>query len=163
MSIQIQHVDTNQVAQYSNYFVDIVYNNFIELTSQPNVKHSQEEIYKLLTSDSFSGFIVYYFPKNSTKSKIIGYLFGEFMTTPDGRYVYYLSYIFIAPSFRRHHLGNKLMEKMIESCKSIGVNFIVLMCDLSDKKLVRFYENFGFVPDPALHQGQQHDVLCLYL
>lgn len=154
---EIKHIDQQLIPIYTN----IIFNNFIHLTKFNYVKHSIKDITKLLSSPSFFGYTISF--KTCANTKIIGYLFGEFITTPDGRYVYYLSYIYISPNYQHMKLGSILLKKLISHCKLMGLSFIVLTCDFDDPKILHFYKNFGFVPDPSLRKNKKHDVMCLYL
>lgn len=157
MTITIEEVNAKRIEKHAMIYATIIYNNFIDLTQFSYVTHNKEEIYKNLLSDDMFGYIV----KNGTK--VIGYLFGEFMNLNDGRHVYYLSYIYISPKYRHYKLGTTLLNKLIETCNNIGVMFIVLTCDSQDSIVMNFYKKFGFISDPILKRNLRHDVLCLYL
>lgn len=160
--ITVQEVSFKDIQKDIKNFTVAIFNNFIELTRHPYVKHTKEEIRRLLESEQLFGYIVRYRnPENITK--IIAYLFGETTTLPDGRNAYYLSYIYVSPNFQHKKLGSLLMKKIIYHCQHFGIPFIVLTCDTEDTKVMNFYKKLGFVSDPALATGKKHDVFCLYL
>lgn len=182
-SLSVEEVDTQKIHQYINIYTNIIYYNFIELANRSDVVHTKEDIYKLLLSSDMYGYVVRF------TTKIVGYLFGEFITLSDGRNVYYLSYIYVAPKYRQYKIGSVLLQKIINKCNNRGVMFIVLTCDTHDERVMHFYKKFGFIPDPVLKRNSgfvqdsfssmtstnnivgtindynniQHDVLCLYL
>lgn len=166
--IKVYEIDSRTIRQSVPTFTQIIYSNFIELTEYSYVKHTIKDIRELLSSEQLFGYIVKYIPhtnlQNSVNSeKIIAYLFGETSVMPDGRNAYYLSYIFVAQKYRHLKIGSQLLSKLIKHCQNLGLTFIVLTCDMSDTKLVEFYEKFGFVLDPNLRRNKKHDVMCLYL
>lgn len=181
-SLSVEEVDTQKIYQYIDIYTNIIYYNFIELANRSDVVHTKEDIHKLLLSDDMYGYIVRF------ANKIVGYLFGEFTTLSDGRNVYYLSYIYIAPKYRQYKIGSVLVQKLIDKCNNRGIMFIVLTCDTHDTRVMHFYQKFGFIQDPVLkrnvsiqdsclsmtstnnimntingYNNVQHDVLCLYL
>ena len=153
----IQEVNSTDILQNIRIYTEIIFRHFIELTQHQYVKHDRKEIYKMLTSDDMYGYIV------RKDSKIIAYLFGEKSVLQDGRNSYYLSYIYVVPKYQHMKIGSILMKRLISNCKHEGLQFIILTCDTQDKKVMHFYEKFGFVYDPLLRNNKQHDVLCLYL
>lgn len=153
----VDEVNANNIQPLIHIYTKIVYTHFIDLAQYQYVQHNEPAIHKLLSSDDMFGYVV------KVEQKIIGYLFGEFTVLSDGRRVYYLSYVYIAPRFQHHRIGSILMKKLINKCYVHGSLFIVLTCDNEDKKIMNFYKKFGFVPDPVLRRHQKHDVLCLYL
>lgn len=153
----IHKVKSHDIQQNVKIYTEIIYHNFIELAQHTYVKHTREDIYRLLTSDQMFGYIVIY------SNKIIAYLFGEISLMPDGRNAYYLSYIYVSPKYQHLHLGTELLSLLINHCKHFGIPFIVLTCDTEDVKVMNFYAKFGFISDPVLKNNRRHDVLCLYL
>lgn len=155
----IEEVKYQQIQPNIKMYVNIIFTHFISLTEYSYIDHSQQSIYKLLSSENMFGYIV----RHPTTKNIIGYMFGETSLLPDGRNAYYLSYIYVVPKYQHMKIGTILMTKIIQHCKYVGVPFIVLTCDIEDKKLMNFYKKFGFVFDLLLKKNKKHDVLCLYL
>ena len=94
---------------------------------------------------------------------MIAYLIGEFKTLNDGRYVYYISYLYVAKPYRSRKIGAQLMKLIISKCNNIGVKHIILTCDTHDRKVLTFYKNIGFIPDPVLKNLSRHEVYTLYM
>jgi len=144
---------------HHNTLVTTIYKNFADISNQDGAIHTPQEISKLLKSSDFIGLFVY-----TEEKTIAGYLIGELKRLDDGRYVYYISYIYVANKYRNNKIGTYLMDLLIKKCKTIwGINFIVLTCDTKDPKIVKFYQNFGFIPDPVIRTMRRHDVMTLYL
>lgn len=152
--IEVKHLD---ISHNKNIFMNIIFNNFIDLVNYPYVKHTRQDIQNLLSSEQMIGYVAKY------AEKIIAYMFGEVSQMPDGRNAYYLSYIFVAPKYQHLKIGSLMLNKIINHCRHYGIPFIVLTCDTEDTKVMNFYKKFGFILDPLLRNGKRHDVLCLYL
>jgi len=136
-------------------FVNSVYNNFIDLSKYPELKHTKQDIYKLLKSENMRGYIV------RQDNKLLGYLIGEIMILADGRKVFYISYIYIAASFRKKHIGSKLLEMVIKTSRSLKFDGVLLTCDTENIPVYDFYQKRGFMPDLVLRKYARHDVLYL--
>lgn len=136
---------------------NIAYHNFKYLTKYPELQHSIDDIMKSLKSEGNLSYLLY------DNKKLIGYMIGDFKTLPDNRYGYYISYVYIMEKYRNSGLGSKLMDMLIQECKDRGIGWIVLTCDSRDKKIVRFYEKYGFTIDKSLDQNKIHKVYSLRL
>jgi GNAT superfamily N-acetyltransferase len=159
MCIFIKSVNNTNIHQNINIniFSNIIYNNFIELKNINYLIHNKKDIINLLLNKNFNGFLLF------DNSKIIGYLIGKFTILSDGRYVYFLDYIYIAKNFRNKKLGELLINKLISYCLENGVNIITLICDYSDEKVIKFYNKFGFIKDTFLNNHKKHNILSLYI
>lgn len=135
----------------------VIYKNFSYLTAYPEVQHNVNSIVQSLNVEGNYCYLLYH------NNDLIGYLVGDFRTLPDNRYGYYISYVYICEKYRNMKLGTKLMDKLINKCKEKGVKFIVLTCDIRDKKVVNFYRKYGFNKDPNLPGNNPHLVFSLYL
>lgn len=142
---------------HSELFAHNIYNNFIDLANDGSVQHNKKEILRLLNCDDFIGFLVY------NNNILIGYLVGEIKTLQDSRIVYYISYIYVSTVYRGKKIGSRLIDLVIKECNDIGLKFVVLMCNTSDKMVTTFYKKKGFTLDPLLKRGNKHDVFVLYL
>jgi ribosomal protein S18 acetylase RimI-like enzyme len=136
-------------------FANTIYANFIYLANSPDLMHTKQEIQRLLTDENMIGYII------SDNNHIIAYLIGEIKHLNDGRIVFYISYIFVAPKYRSQKLGTYLLKKVIQRSQEKGIKFIILTCD---SKLLSYYDKFGFQYDPVLRSNddKQH-ILTLYL
>lgn len=141
----------------TKYFIDVIYNNFLNLDKQEGLKHTKDEIKRLLTSQSMVGFLVH------DKDILVGYIVGEQINLNDGRLVFYITYIYTAKKYRNKGLGEKLVKYILQKVKKIGLSFVVLKCDGTNEKVCKFYSKRGFVPDPVLSSNGKHKVLVYYL
>lgn len=143
--------------QNPNSLVNTIYNNFIYLANTPQLQHNKQEILRLLTDENLFGLLVF------NKDKLVGYLIGETKTLADGRYVYYISYVYVAKEYRKHKIGTQLLQILIKKCHELGVQFILLTCDIKDEMAYKFYLKNKFVDDPILKSNNQHKILIKYL
>ena len=136
---------------------NIIYKNFIYLTSKPELQHNKEELTRLLTDENMLTYFVY------ENDKAVAYLVGEIKNLNDGRTAFYISYIFVAQKYRSKHIGSLLLKHVVKSIQSTGIKYILLTSDTADEKLSHFYEKFGFTIDPILRNNSRHEVFVLYL
>jgi len=119
---------------------DVIYNNFIYLNQFPELIHNKNEIQRLLKSSTKSCYLATY------KNKLIGYLIGEYKFLHDGKYAFFISYIYVISPFRSKNIGKFLMNKIIHECKQKNIKFIALTCYTKDTKVVDFYtKKYKFV------------------
>jgi len=156
----IQKITCIEASRIKNpeLLANVAFNNFIYLTEFPELMHTKQDIIKTLQASGNLCYLVY------DDTKLIGYLIGDFRTLPDNRYGYYISYMYVSEQYRAKKIGSKLMNMLIDKCKSTGTKFIVLTCDVNDTKIVNFYKKYGFNIDPSLgDNNKRHVVFCLYL
>lgn len=159
ISIREVHGDRlKYVSQKSlNNFIATIYNNFIELVNYPQLKHTPEELYRLLTSPNMIMFTI------SKGTLMIGYVVGELMKLDDGRFVLFISYIYVGANYRRNGLGSILLNKMIEYANFKSMDAVTLICDTEDHNIIDFYFMRGFMYDQYLRRYDKYDVLTLNL
>lgn len=136
----------------------VIYKNFGYLKNFPELSHNPEEIKRLLTGNQSHCLFIY-----NESNEIIAYLIGEHKKLNDGRLVYYISYIYVSSKYRKKGLGSDLVDKVIKRCENMGINFIILTCDIQDENAYNFYRKLGFVDDPVLGSASKHRVLTLFL
>lgn len=141
---------------------DTIFNNFNYLTNFADLQHNKTSIINILNGDSLLCYFVFD-DTDSNNRKMIAYLIGDFKKLNDGRYVYYLSYIYVSQAYRRQKIGKRLMERLFIDCKKNGCQFILLTFDTKDDKLIKFYKDYEFVPDPVLHTNNRHGVYTKFL
>lgn len=90
-------------------------------------------------------------------------MIGEFKNLNDGRLVYYITYLFVAPKFRNKRIASQLLRYLINKCKSWGIKHITLTCDTYNIKLCSFYKKIGFIPDLIMRNMKRHEIFTLYL
>jgi GNAT superfamily N-acetyltransferase len=135
------------------FFINIIYNNFIEFANDYKLMHSKEKIEEGLRKE---GSIIILLMNDL--NKIIGFSTGNIMVLDDHRKVLHVSYIYVAESERDKKLGAMLLaetEKIAYINKCIG---ITLIFDTHQDKLVRFYENRGYMLDINLRRYERYDV-----
>lgn len=82
--------------------------------------------------------------------KLIGYAFGAVVTKPymaalPDEPCFEIVDIYMAPPFRSHDVGGKLLEVLIESARKIGIKNFRLHSGTKDiAKAVSFYNRHGF-------------------
>lgn len=137
---------------------NIAFNNFKYLTQYPELQHTQNDIKTIINSSGNLSYLLY------NNNKLIGYMIGDFRTFPDGRYGYYISYVYIMEKYRGLGLGSKLMDILLQECKNRNiVKCIILTCDSRDGKIIKFYRKYGFDIDKNLDQNKVHKVYSLNL
>lgn len=133
-------------------FVSIIYNNFPELHSSPEI-HNKKDIKSILLNENMYGFII---TKDST---IIGYLFGDMrIASYSTRRIFYISYIYIGSKYRDRGLGTKLINKSIELANRLHLDGVMLTYDTQNSSLVKFYQNKGFMLDTMLRKYTRFDI-----
>jgi len=131
----------------------IIFTNFKELADYQQLKHSMEDIMKLLQSENA---IVCLYIINK---KTAGYMVGEIMKLNDGREVFYVSYIFTSPKFRNNGIASKLMNTVDELTNKYKLDGIMLTCNSEDKHIYDFYLKKGFMPDMLLRTYAKYEVM----
>lgn len=140
-----------------NEFIKMVYENFIDLIEDESLNHNEKEIYRLLNNDNFVGILLL------DEYKLVGYTLGEFMNLNDGRFCYYISYIFVSISYRNNGLASKMLNRIFDIAKQTNCSTIVLTMDTDNIELLDFYTKRGFSLDILLRKYTKHDVLSLSL
>jgi len=138
-------------------FIDIIYNNFYNLTAYPVLKHNKEEISRLLKSPKLLLFTIF------LHDKMIGYIVGEYVKLDDGRNVAYVSYLYVSSKFRGAGIGTILLNTLINKAMMAKVDDIVLISDTEDQKVLDFYFKKGFIYDLQLRRYDRYDILSLDL
>lgn len=144
----------NNSCKNISLFNNVIYNNFIELSEYPILKHTLEDINILLLSKNMRGFLIY-----NDDNKVIGYLFGEIIKLNDGRNVFFLSYIYVAIAYRKLKIGSLMLNKVIQNTKK--TDGILLICDSEDTFVMNFYQMKGFMPDLILRRYDKYDLMYL--
>lgn len=137
------------------YFTNVIYNNFIHLLKYPHLKHSKNEILKLLKSKNVILYIAV------TNNKISGYLLGEIIILNDGRTVLYITYLYVATNMRKHGIASELIDKANIYTIDKKLNGLMLTCNTHDKYVLNFYTKKGFTVDMLLKTNSQYEVFYL--
>lgn len=147
------NISMSAIPEGTELFARTIYNNFLSLADYPVLKHTMDEIRRLLMSDDL---ILYLAIRDK---KIIGYLVGEFMTLNDGRNVLYISYLYVASKFRKHNVGSNLLKMAMNKSIKSKLNGILLISDTEDKQAANFYAKHYFSYDNILRRYERYDVL----
>ena len=132
--------------------IKTIYNNFKDLSTNPKLKHTPEEIKKILNSKKA---VVLLYMDND---KICGYLVAEEMKLFDRRQIMYISYIYVAPSYRNKGIGHKLMNYITAVTETKRLDGIMLIYDTRKAYLRNFYDKQGFMVDFALRRYEDDEV-----
>ena len=135
-------------------FINLIYNNFIELTEEDKLMHTKENIEKNLRADNSVIIIAY----DKTNNKIAGFLAANIMELDDRRMVFYISYIYTAEKYRNNGIATRLMDVSEQITHNKKCNGIMLIFDTDNKQLYHFYEGRGFMQDINLRRYEKHDV-----
>jgi ribosomal protein S18 acetylase RimI-like enzyme len=148
--LYIKSVDNNFFNRPNlELFIDTIFNNFIDLYNFPYLKHNKTEILKLLSSNNFYGFLVFH------GNIIIGYLLGEVINL-NNQFVFFINYLFIAPTFRNNKLGTQLINIAKQYVIMNDFDAIAQLCDINNQNIINFYEKLGFIiSNEKLHQNHE--------
>jgi ribosomal protein S18 acetylase RimI-like enzyme len=136
-------------------FVDTVFKNFMNLYDFPQLNHNKNEIFRLLNSETFHGFIIFY------GNKLIGYLLGEIVNY-NNMNLYFINYVYVSTVFRDKKLGTQLINNASEYARTQNMEGVSLMCDSENEKNMHFYNKLGFVlSDNRLYQ--KHELFIKHL
>lgn len=148
----LTHKDISQQKDLS-IFIDIIYNNFIDLKVDYKLMHNKEDIEKNLRSKNSVIIII-----TNESDKIIGFLTSSIMVLDDRRKVLYISYIYVAESERNKKLGSSLIREAENFAKNSNCIGVMLIFDTYQPYLVNFYETRGYMLDINLRRYERHDV-----
>ena len=130
-------------------FIDTVFNNFNELYNFPQLKHNRDEIIRLLYSQKFHGFLIFY------GNKMIGYLLGEVIDYNELS-LYFINYVFVSPVFRDKKLGTQLINLAKNYALQENLDGVSLISDTENDKNFNFYKKLGFeIHEERLYQRHE--------
>lgn len=134
-------------------FIDIIYNNFEELSYNDKLLHNKEDIEKNLRSKNSVIVIL-----TNDSDKMIGFLTANVVVLDDRRKVLYISYIYVAETERNKGIGRNLMNEAEKFANKLNCIGVMLIFDTHQPNLVKFYETRGYMLDINLRRYEQHDV-----
>ncbi len=148
-------LDKTDIAKQKDlsFFIDIIYNNFIELKYEDKLMHTKEKIEENLKNDN-SIIII----KMNEDNKIVGFVTANIMMLEDRRRVIFINYIYVAETERNKQIGSELLNKAEEIGKQNNCLGIMLIFDTQQDNLVRFYEDRGYMLDINFRRYERHDV-----
>ena len=134
----------------------IIYLNFLELQNVEGIVFNIDSIFNTLNSDNLLGWFI------MMNNQIIGYIIGELKDLVDGRYVYYISYLYIIKKHRSKGLGFKLMLNCMNYISNINVKFIMLTCN-KNSQAFKLYKKLGFIVDSIIKiENPDYNILVYY-
>ena len=139
-----------------NRLAKIIFLNFIELENQPDIVFNIDDITSTLTSNNLLGWFLL-----DDLGQIIGYIVGELKELTDGRYVYWISYLYLIKKYRSKGLGYKMMLCCIQYIIGINVKFIMLISNVNSVAF-NLYKNLGFGFDPLIKINNPNYSVLLY-
>jgi len=148
-------LDNTDIAKQKDlsFFIDVIYNNFIELSEEDKLMHTKQKIEENLKSDNSIIILML----NEDK-KIIGFVTANIMVLDDRRKVIFITYIYVAETERNKQLGTELLNKAELIGKQNNCLGCMLIFDTQQQNLVRFYEDRGYMLDINLRRYERHDV-----
>lgn len=138
--------------QNMNLLTDVIYNNFIDLSSNKKLLHEKDKIYETLTSNDVFLLLVV------ENNKLVAYVLASIMMLNDNRKVLYISYIYVAKTHRNRGIASQCIKKIEIAAKKNRCDGIMLIFNTKDSKLFHFYETRGFMLDINLRRYEMHDV-----
>jgi GNAT superfamily N-acetyltransferase len=135
------------------FFIETIYNNFIELKHENKLMHTREKIEENLKSDNSIIIII----MNEDK-KIVSFLTANIIMLDDRRKVIFITYIYVAETERNKKYGSLLLNKSEQVGKDNKCIGCMLIFDTQQDNLVRFYEDRGYMLDINLRRYERHDV-----
>jgi len=75
---------------------------------------------------------------------IVGYILGEITKVDENKSKVHIMSFGVLPNFRKHRVGTKLMNKIIEHAKSINHNIMSLYVHAENHAGISFYKKHGF-------------------
>ena len=117
-------------------FAKIIFFNFLYLQYEKNINFSLNSIIDILKNPSLIGWLVI------NDGIIIAYLIGNKQLLTDGRYVFFVSYLYVSEKYRNKGIGTTLMLNCFKYCKENRMAFIMLISNEN-----YFIKKFGFIPD----------------
>ena len=148
-------LDKTDIAKQKDlsFFIDVIYNNFIELKYENKLVHTKEKIEENLKNDN--SIIIL---KMNDDNKIVGFLTANIMMLDDRRKVIFINYIYVADTERNKHIGSELLNKAEQIGKQNNCLGSMLIFDTQQQNLVRFYEDRGYMLDINFRRYERHDV-----
>jgi GNAT superfamily N-acetyltransferase len=132
--------------------IDVIYKNFEEIADVQKLKHTSNEIYRLLVSSMSVSFF------GISNKKIIAYIIAE-LNEVNGKRLLHINYLYVVPSYRNKGCATKLLNIIYNCGKEYRADILSLTFDTFNKKLERFYLDNYFNYDPKYRSNQRYDML----
>ncbi|VBB18310.1 N-acyltransferase [Yasminevirus sp. GU-2018] len=138
-------------------FIEVVYRNFEELNTSPELNHTRYEISRVVTSRKSFVLIA------TINGLIVGYILAEATTVENLRQLMHIYYLYTSPTYRGHGIATYLMNVLQKYSQKLNIPAISLTFDTYNKQLEKFYLANGFVYDSNLRSYQRNDMLVKYI
>jgi ribosomal protein S18 acetylase RimI-like enzyme len=135
----------------------IIFNNFPNLAKFSILKHTIDDIKRLLTSENLVMFVAY------LGKKLIGYIVGEFMVLDDKRKILFISYFYVGEKYRGCKVGSHLLDLFIGQAIQQRLDGVLLIVDTQNTKIMNYYFMKQFMYDVQLRRYARHEILFLSL
>jgi ribosomal protein S18 acetylase RimI-like enzyme len=135
-------------------FINLIYNNFIELSEEQKLMHTKEDIEKNLRADNSVIILVL----DKKINKMLVFLTANIIELDDRRLVFYISYVYTAEKYRNNGIASRIFDVAEQIAHNKKCNGIMLIFDTENKQLYHFYEGKGYMQDINLRRYEQHDV-----
>ena len=140
-----------------NRLAKIIFLNFFNLQYEKNIEFSIESIIDILSSSALTGWFLL-----DNDDKIIGYLIGKTQGLQDGRFVYFISYLYIVNKYRKRGLATRMLLTCMEYVKDNNISNIMLITK-NNSNAHRLYSKLGFDIDPLIEiKNKDHIVISNY-
>lgn len=135
--------------------IKVIYENFVHLSKYPELNHNIATIKKNINSNN--KILILCFDNNYRH--LLGYLLGYDIVLNDGRYVMFISYVYVSKHMRSRGIGKKFLHICFKEAEMRRCEGIMLTCDTDDNHVMKFYENMDFMLDFNLRRYAKYDVL----
>lgn len=153
----LRYTGNDLVMRDMRKLIEVIYRNFEQLNSSPELNHTKREIARLLTSPK-SVIIV-----GTLNKSIVCYLVAEITSIDNLKQLMHIYYLYTAPLHRGHGLATYMLNLIQKYSNEVNITILSLTFDTYDKMLEKFYYNNGFVYDPNLRSYQRHDMMVKYI
>lgn len=133
-------------------FVEVIYRNFEHLKNFSEVKHTREEIMRVLTSKTSMLLVATY------QGSIVSYLLAD-LVGYNKRLFMHIYYLFTSPSYRSNGVATFLINSIQQYADVFDASALSLTYDTYNLKLRKYYRSNGFRMDSELRSGQRFDML----
>lgn len=138
-------------------FIEVVYRNFEQLNSSPELNHTRYEISRIVTSKNSFILIA------TINGLIVGYILAETTTVENLRQLMHIYYLYTSPTYRQHGIATYMLNLLQKYSHELNISAMSLTFDTYDKKLETYYIDTGFVYDSNLRSYQRYDMLVKYV
>lgn len=153
----LRYTGNNLTGRDLRKIIEVVYRNFEELNTSPELDHTRYNIAKVLTSpDGVSIFAV-------IDGIIVAYLLAESTILENSQQYMHIYYLYTSPMYRGNGIATYLLNMIQRYAEELNINTLSLTFDTQDKELEKFYLKNYFIYDDKLRSYQRYDMLVKYI